>query len=258
MTRAMTNIEEAARVLSSARRERRLLEGLPESCKLTNDDEALAVQRRIMELLGETIGGWKASLPQPRGPFVAPLPASTIVSKSPCPILLHAGVIKIEPEIAFVIGHDLPPREKPYTETEVREAIARTHIVLELIGSRYPDPKTVPFPENLADCIQNQGLFLGPVIANALDKNLEGFSIKITSPAGVLLTHEGRHQNGHPLIPLVWLANFLSGRKETLKAGQVVTTGSYAGVLEVPINTPLTVEFGDVGSLSVSFIGSEL
>ena len=38
-----------------------------------------------------------------------------------------------------------------------------------------------------------------------------------------------------------------------VKAGQVVTTGSYAGIVQVPIDTPLTVEFGDVGSLSVRF-----
>lgn len=252
----MTNIEDAARQLSSARREGRLLNGLPESCKLANDDEALIVQRRIMELLGEKIGGWKASLPQPRGLFVAPLAASTIRSKSPCPILLHGGVVKVEPEIAFVLGRDLAPREKPYTEQEVREAIARTHVVLELIGSRFPDPKAVPFPENLADCIQNQGLFVGPIVTNALDRNLEAIPIKVTSPGGVVLTHDGRHPNGHPLRPLIWLANFLSSRGETLMAGQVVTTGSYAGVVEVPPATPLTVEFGDVGSLSVQFTAS--
>ena len=65
-----------------------------------------------------------------------------------------------------------------------------------------------------------------------------------------------RHPNGHPLAPLVWLANFLSARKETLKAGQIVTTGSYAGIVQVPIDTPITVEFGGVGSLSVQFVAA--
>src|SRR5262245_7353766 len=128
----MTNIEEAARILSAARREKRLMQSLPASCRVASNDEALVIQRRIMELLGEPIGGWKAALPHPRGPFVAPLPGSAIVSKSPCPILLHDGVVKIEPEIAFVIGRDLGPREQPYVESDLRQAIARTHVVLEL------------------------------------------------------------------------------------------------------------------------------
>jgi 2-keto-4-pentenoate hydratase len=250
----MKNIEEAARILSAARREKRLLQNLPEECKLANDGEALMVQRRIMDLLGEPIGGWKAALPQPRGLFVAPLPASTIVSKSPCPILLHDGIAKIEPEIAFMMNRDLPPREQPYVEADLREAIGRTHMVLELIGSRFSDPKGVPFPENLADCIQNQALFVGTVVPNALEKKLDGFPVRITSAEGVVFERDAHHPNGHPLTPLVWLANFLSSRKETLKAGQIVTTGSYAGIVHVPIDTPLSVEFGGVGSMSVRFV----
>lgn len=250
----MTNIEEAAQILASARREKRILQGLPESCHLANNDDALAAQRRIIELLGQPIGGWKAALPQPRGPFVAPLPRSVVLSTSPCAILLHDGAAKIEPEIAFVIGRDLPPREEPYVEAELRDAIARTHVVLELIGSRFTDPKAVPFPDNLADCIQNQALFVGPQVANGLGKKLDMFQMKITSPDAVVFEREVRHPNGHPLVPLVWLANFLSGRGETLKAGQIVTTGSYAGIIEVPVNTPLTVGFGGVETLSVRFV----
>jgi 2-keto-4-pentenoate hydratase len=252
----MGNIEDAARHLSSARRERRSLEQLPESCSLANDDEALLVQRRILDLLGEKIGGWKASLPQPKGLFVAPLPASMIRSTSPCPTVLHNGIVKVEPEIACVIGRDLPPRPTLYTESEVRGAIAETHMVLELIGSRYPDPNGVPFPDNLADCLQNHGLFVGPVVRGAFDKNLESFAIRISSPASVIAAREGHHPNGHPLKPLVWLANFLSERGETLKAGQIVTTGSYLGIVEVPADTPLTVEYGDIGSLSVTLTTS--
>ncbi len=249
----MTKIEEAAQHLASARRERRILDRLPQSSRPGNDEEAFAVQRRVLELLGEKIGGWKASLPQERGSFLAPLPASTIVSAVPCPLVLMGDLVKIEPEIAFVIGRDLLPREEAYTEAEVRDAIAETHVVLELMGGRYSDPKALPFPEWLADSLNNEGLFIGPLVTNPIDRNLESLNVTITSPTGIVHTREGHHPNGHPIKPLVWLANFLSARGETLKAGNVVTTGSYAGVLEVPRNTPLTVEFGDVARLSVSF-----
>src|SRR5207237_7096780 len=59
----------------------------------------------------------------------------------------------------------------------------------------------------------------------------------------------------HPLRPLVWLANFLACRGDGLGAGQIVTTGSCAGVLELPLATPLDIRFGDLGTLSVQFIG---
>jgi 2-keto-4-pentenoate hydratase len=38
--------------------------------------------------------------------------------------------------------------------------------------------------------------------------------------------------------------------------GQVVTTGSYAGAIEVPLGQPLTVAFGDLGSISVELIAA--
>ena len=79
--------------------------------------------------------------------------------------------------------------------------------------------------------------------------------VTVASGTETILTHEGRHGDGHPLRPLVWLANFLASRDQGLEAGQIVTTGSYAGVLELPLATPLDIRFGDLGTLSVQFIG---
>ena len=249
----MKNIEEAARILSDARREKRLLHSLPESCKLANDGEALLVQRRIMELLGEPIAGWKAALPQPRGLFVAPLPASTILSKSPCPIVLHEGVAKVEPEIAFVIARDLPPREQPYVEADLREAISRTHMVFELIGSRFSDPKAVPFPENLADCIQNQALFVGAAVPNALEETRT-----VSNQDCVGRRNRVRARDTSPKrtsVNAIGLVGEFSFRSEGNIEGRTDRDdGSYAGIVQVPTDTELTVEFGGVGSLSVRFI----
>ena len=41
---------------------------------------------------------------------MAPIYAPTIFASSPCPILPIAGKARIEPEIAFFMGRDLPPR----------------------------------------------------------------------------------------------------------------------------------------------------
>lgn len=247
------NIDAAARVLVAARREARQIDRLPETCRPATHDDALAVQRRVVEFLDDTIGGWKCALPHGDDPFIAPLPASTIRRESPCPIQPYDGKARIEPEIAFVIGRDLVPRSSPYTEREIKEAIADTRFVLELIGSRHANPKAVPFPEHLADSINNQGLFIGPQLKSPFERKLEALQIVVGDRKSTLITHDGRHPNGHPLRPLVWLANFLTGRGETLQAGLIVTTGSYAGVLEVPLQTELTVAYADLGQLSVTF-----
>ena len=252
----MTNqaIDNAARQLVEARRQRKLIHRLPEECRPTTNEDALTIQRQVLAFMGDSIGGWKCAMPKGDNLFVAPLPASTIRRGSSSPIVpSERGLARIEPEVAFGIGKDLAPRPTPYSDGEVRDAVSEARLILELIGCRYVDPNAISFPESLADSINNQGFVIGPIVANPFEQHLEALKITVNGPSGILVTHEGRHPGGHPLRPLVWFANFLSSRGETLKAGWIVTTGSYAGVLEVPMKTPVSVSYGALGKLDVTF-----
>jgi 2-keto-4-pentenoate hydratase len=44
------------------------------------------------------------------------------------------------------------------------------------------------------------------------------------------------HPNDHPHRLLHWLANHHSSRGETLLPDVIITTGSFAGIVEVPMN----------------------
>src|SRR6202171_4808952 len=216
----------AARPLVGARRARRAGERLPEACRPADIKDALAIQERVRELLRAEIGGWKCSVPSAaREIAAAPICASTITSNSPCTILPIEGKARIEPEIAFVIGRDLPSRATPYSDAEVRAGIRETRAVLELIGPRYADPAAVSYPEFLADSIANQGLFVGPVVVDGLALPLAAFRITIDTPNRQLLVRDGKHPDGHPLRPLVWLANHLAARRAGVTAGPVGPNG---------------------------------
>jgi 2-keto-4-pentenoate hydratase len=246
--------DRAARHLLAARRAGQPGPRLAESCRPTDFEDALAIQRRVQELLAVETGGWKCSVPTAeRAISCAAIFAPAIARASPLHVVDHGELPRIEPEIAFVLGRDLPCRPVPYAEAEVRAAIAETRLVLEVLGSRYADPSAVQFPELLADHISNQGLFVGPVLRDGLQWQLGALALAVETPSKTLHVREGRHPDGHPLRPLVWLASFLASRAETggLKAGAIVTTGSYAGALEVPIGTPLRVKFGDLGEIRV-------
>ncbi|MEO8305441.1 MAG: 2-keto-4-pentenoate hydratase [Betaproteobacteria bacterium] len=244
--------ETAAQFLASARRAGRAGPRIAGADRPTDLESALVIQRRIRELLGQEVGGWKCSVPSDARPILAaPIFASTIVRRSPCTVVASGATVKIEPEVAFVLGRDLPQRAHPYSEGEIRDAIAETRLVLELIGSRYADPGAATWAELMADSVQNQGLFVGPAISTRPDSALEAILITVSGPAGTLLTHEGRHGDGHPLRPLYWLANFLAGRGEGLRAGNIVTTGSYAGAIDVPLSQPLNIAFGDLGAIAI-------
>jgi hypothetical protein len=121
--------------------------------------------------LGQQIGGWKCSVPsEARALNIAPIFASTVFRNSPCAIVATGTLARIEPEVAFVMAHDLPKRAEAYTEAEIRNAIAEPRLVLELLGTRYADPDAASWPEMMADFVQNQGLFIGPVVPGGLDR----------------------------------------------------------------------------------------
>jgi len=248
-------IDEAAKQLGAARLSGRPGARLPESCRPADIESALAIQRGVVARMGQAIGGWKCSLPPAAGRInAAPILAPTIQRTPPCRVTATGGIARIEPEVAFVMSADLPRRDRPYSEAEVRAAIAQSHLVLELLGTRYAAPAEVDWLEMLADCVQNQGLFAGPVLLNWPDAALESFPVTISGAGRTLSTHDGRHGDGHPLRPLVWLANFLAARGEGLRAGQIVTTGSYAGAIEVPLDVPLVVTFGDLGAVATTLV----
>ncbi len=248
--------EAAAQYLVAARRRRTPGPRLPEDLRPADVEGGLAIQARVAGLMGEPIGGWKCSAPTEARPIaMAPIFAPSIHRTSPCPLLPIGGQARIEPEIAFVMGRDLPKRDTPYGEDEVRAAIGEVRFVLELIGMRYADPAAVPFPELLADCIANEGLFIGPEVPGGLDNALAAFPIMVKSGGTTLATRDGKHPDGHPFKPLHWLANYLAEKRDfPLRAGDVVTTGSYCGVLDVPYDAPLAFAYGDLGTLAVTFV----
>jgi hypothetical protein len=77
--------------------------------------------------------------------------------------------------------------------------IGETRLALELLGTRYSDPASVTWLEMMADCVQNQGLIVGPMLADGPDAPLAAFPVTISGATRVLSTHEGRHGDGHPL-----------------------------------------------------------
>jgi 2-keto-4-pentenoate hydratase len=247
--------EAAAQFLAAARKAGRAGERLPEAIRPADLESALVVQQRVAAVLGEEIGGWKCSVPsEARAILAAPIFASSIHRASPCTVVASGTTVRIEPEVAFIMGHDLPQRDTPYSESEVRAAIAQPHLVLEILGTRYADPAAVGWPEMLADSVQNQGLFVGPTFPRGLDAALHAFKVTVHASGSVLSTHDGHHGDRHPLNPLYWLANFLAARGEGLRAGQFVTTGSYAGAIEVPLDQPLTVTYGDLGVVALELV----
>ncbi len=255
----MSKAQEAAAILVKRRQTGIQGDRLPESCRPTTLEESLAIQAAVTEQWCEqeddSIGGWKCLLPPEGKLIVGPIYTRTIDSVAPVSLWPKPSdnkIARIEPELAFFFAQDLPPREQPYTAAEVDAAISRTHLALELINSRYSDPSQCTFPEMLADGLVNQGLFIGPQVDSDLARNASEFGINLRQN-GELSIHHAKHPNTHPRAPLYWLAEFLRSQGQGIVAGQAVITGSFAGVLEVPMDTDITLDYVGLGKMEVRF-----
>ena len=95
----------AARQLVAARLARRPGARLAESCRPRDNETALAIQRRVGELLHFDVGGWKCSLPTTdKAAFMAPICAPTITSVSPCSVLSEGGARESSPKLRSCSG----------------------------------------------------------------------------------------------------------------------------------------------------------
>jgi 2-keto-4-pentenoate hydratase len=56
------------------------------------------------------------------------------------------------------------------------------------------------------------------------------------------------------MAPLVWLVNYLQSQGTPIVAGQTVITGSYAGVIDVPLNTDINITYLGLAAMQVHFL----
>ncbi len=247
----MDRHHDAARLLLSARRDpSQKLRSLPEVMRPTTEAEAYLIQRGVMAELGE-IGGWKVGSPHPDGPVnCSPLPLSGIQT-SPG----HATeepIRAVEAEIAVRLGQDLPVRSDPYAEADILAAIASAHPALEVLTGRFADPDAVDGFSGLADSGSHGGLIVGPPVPGWTGIDLAHETVRLMVNGG--LVKESTGNPGGPMLRLlIWLANTGAHWAGGLRAGQVVTTGSWTGKDVVPPMALVRAEFGRCGAVEVRF-----
>jgi len=226
---------------------------LPTELAPRSEAEAYEVQRELARELGAAIGGWKVAMHAPDRGTYAPIFAADI-HRTPARVSGgEAARLAIEPEIAFQLRRDLPPlgAASRYSREQLIDAIEAAYAVIEILISRLASQGFPPPLEHLADNMSNGGLVLSAPSSQwqPLDLRTIPLRLQIGAADGTATTHEARggHGLGDPLIPLLWLVNERS-RAGGLKAGEIITTGSYAGLHFAARGARASVEFTGLGT----------
>ena len=249
----------------------RRLASIPEDVRPRTREDGYAVQALLEERSAAPLFGWKIAATSVAGQkhinVTGPLAGRLLAEKafsSGAELTFGDNHMKVaEAEFAFRMGADLPPRAPAYTVDEVLAAVATLHPAIEVPDSRFDDFTIVGAAQLIADNACAHQFVLGPAATadwRALDlvehKAIGTVGRPFTGRQEENLTREGKGANvlGDPRVALAWLANELSSLGITLKAGQVVTTGTCLVPLPIQPGDQITMDFGVLGGLTARMI----
>ncbi len=163
---------------------------------------------------------------------------------------------RIEAEIAFLMkapiaGAD-PTREDVLAATD---AVAPS---LEILDTRIlrRDPETGAarkIVDTISDNAANGGLVLGAERFRPSEIDLRRVGAIVTRDGVVEETGLGAGVLDDPVVSVLWLAKRLAAYGGSIRAGDIVLSGSFIRPIECPPGSRISADFGAFGSVDVGF-----
>ena len=233
---------------------------------LDSIEAAYRVQDGIEALSGMPRCGWKVGatskvarqLLDAPGPVTAPM-FKPFCFQSPAKVAVFMDHnASVESEFAFRFARDLPPRRKPYSLEEVLDAVDALLPAIEIVGGRFRGglPGIGPY-RLIADMAIHTAFVSGQETARWQGIDLTSHSVSLFKNGKLEATGIGADVLGGPSLVLQGVANHLSGRSESILAGQIVTTGTCTGITPVSHGDNFTADFGTLGSVRVRIVGAQ-
>lgn len=238
------------------------IDALPEEIRPLTREDGYAIQACLERRSASPTVGWKIAATSKAGqahiavdgPLAGRLLAERVF-ESGSRLRFGCNHMRVaEAEFAFRMGVDVPPRQTPYTVDEVLALVATLHPAIEIPDSRYADFTIVGAPQLIADNACAHEFVLGSSAPDTW-RSIDLAAHRVTGAVAGRLERDGIGANvlGDPREALAWLVNELSQLNLTLRAGQVVTTGTCLVPLPIAPGDLVTCDFGVLGAVSVSF-----
>jgi 2-keto-4-pentenoate hydratase len=257
----INQIASASRTLVSHWRAGSKLQNLDAAERPKTRDEGYAIQAEIERASSARLFGWKIAATSEAGqkhinvpgPMAGRILEETLIADGGTASMVGNEMRVAEPEFAFRMRIDLPPRPTPYSVAEVLDAVDTLHPAIEIPDSRFADFVKAGEAQLVADnaCAH---LF---VLGEATHADWRARDLVEERPVVMLrgqrYVGHGKNVLGDPRAALAWLANELRGLGITLRAGEVVTTGTCHPPLPIQPGDKMDVDFGVLGKVSVGF-----
>ena len=150
-----------------------------------------------------------------------------------------------ESELCMRIERDLP---SDATIEEIRHAISVVYPALEIIETRGPFTEQLALA--LADNAQQKTVVMGQ--ATGLPRSLEMLTATVTINGVEVAKGYGKAVLGNPLNSIHWLVRKLAEFGYSLKAGDIVMTGSFTRQFPLAAGDRVRVSFSGIGDVEIS------
>jgi 2-keto-4-pentenoate hydratase len=255
------DIAEASRTLHSHWRAGTKLTALDPSMRPRDRIEGYAIQAEIERTSRGRLFGWKIAATSEAGqqhinvagPIAGRILEETVIANGGTAPMYGNEMRVVEPEFAFRMARDLPPRPSPYTVREALDAVETLHPAFEIPDSRFADFVKAGEAQLIADNACAHLFVLGaPTSADWRARDLIEERPVITLGGKEHIGH-GKNVLGDPRAALAWLVNELRGLGLTLRAGEVVTTGTCHAPLPIQSGDVVAADYGVLGHVTVGF-----
>jgi 2-oxopent-4-enoate/cis-2-oxohex-4-enoate hydratase len=139
------------------------------------------------------------------------------------------------------------------TEADVLSATDYVLPCFEIVDSRIRDWK-IRIEDTVADNASSGVFVLGDTAVDPRSIDLRTVGMTLEKNGEIAATGAGAAALGNPLTAVAWLANTLGELGMSLKAGEVILSGSLAAMLPVQAGDSLRMSLGGIGSATVRFI----
>ncbi len=251
-----SNIDTVAGALILARHTDTLADAAALAGALPDAATAYAVQDRVARELGWFDTGpamhWKSGGASRDAVLThAPLPPAGVW---PSPVHSAAGPFRrrgIEAEIALRLGRDVDAALAASLDANSAQALVDAMCVsIEIVDSRWLQGLDAPALCKLADLQSHGALVLGPWVAFAV-RDWSAQVCRVRIGATPPLERLGSHALADPAFVLPGWLRHATRDGRSLRAGTVVTTGTWVGILDAAAGDLVVAEFPGIGAASL-------
>jgi 2-oxopent-4-enoate hydratase len=157
---------------------------------------------------------------------------------------------QIEAELAFVMARDV--RGPGVTAGTIMAAAAGVMASFEIVDCRYTDMK-ISLADTVADNASCGKIILGSTLVPLTGLDLRTIGLVLEKNGQIIDTAASAAVLGSPAASVAWLVNKISAYGISLRAGDIVMSGSFTNVHPIAAGDSFMAHFGGVGCVKVSF-----